>query len=242
MFVLRNVLQTSSIRGGSTLLSLNVHRDISARGSKAFEYIAGMPEKPKRPRTPWIEFVTEKKNKYHEEGMNAVELARLIAKEWESTDKTRYQKEYERAREIYRQKKQIYESSLTEQQREYLGVMKEVKEEEKNIRRMRALKPPRRPRNALTLFIKEKCQNDTTKEAMKTNPPTQVLNRLGQEFKDLSDYEREIYVRKAEEDKLRFKDEFLAWYESVVSDESLPASIQMRIKAMHDRYKGLNYI
>lgn len=203
-----------------------------------------LPTKPRKPITPWLAFVREKKDDILKlkEKMAASELATILAKEWKNTDKTKYEREYDEKYQEYLRQVQNYQNSLTDQHRNYLNLKKDAKRESKALRQLRKTKIPVWPRNSANLFCKERCKQADIKEQMKHRKPHDVFRDLFKEYRALTDAEKKKYIDMQEEDKSRFQNEFLAWYEGVQSNDELNRSALEQANKMRDRLKALNYI
>lgn len=205
---------------------------------------AQLPLKPKKPITPWILFVRERKDEIlsRKDKMTAAELAVILAKEWKHIDKTKYEREYKQNHEEYMKLAERYEKSLTDEQRNILDLQKSLKRETKAAKMLRKTNPPILPRNPANLYCHERSKQDDFKEMLKFKKPAQVFSDIFKEYREMSDETKKRYIDMQEEDKARFQHEFLSWYEGVQNNENLTKAARDQANVMRDRLKSLNYI
>lgn len=203
-----------------------------------------LPQRPKRPITPWLAFVRDKKDDVlkQKDKMTAAELAVVLAKEWKQTDKSRYQEEYDRQQQDYHRKLEEYNNSLTEEHRDYLVLQKKFNREHKAEKQLRKTKPPVLPRNPANLYCQERSKHADVKDQMKHRKPANVFSDIFKEYRELSECEKKKYLEMQEEDKSRFQHEFLVWYESIQNNENLTKATREKADALRARFKSLNYI
>uniref|UniRef100_A0A6G1S5T6 Transcription factor A, mitochondrial n=1 Tax=Aceria tosichella TaxID=561515 RepID=A0A6G1S5T6_9ACAR len=203
-----------------------------------------LPERPKKPPTPWISFVRERKDEvFRQRGkITAAQLAVILAPEWKQVDKSRYEEEYKRKHEEYMKLVENYQSSLTPEQVDLLDFMKTAKRETKASKLLRKTNPPVLPRNSANLYCHERSKQDDFKEMLKYKKAAQVFSDIFREYREMSEEKKKKYIELQEEDKARFQHEFLEWYEGVQTDENLTKAARDQANMMRDRYKALNYI
>lgn len=227
------------------------HAPVLAVGTKASKINAAimeaeldLPTKPKKPLTPWLAFVKDRKDEVLSQKykMTASELAVILSKEWRYLDKSKYEKEYHERRDEYLRQTENYENSLTNQQREYLGIRKNLLREDKALRYLKRSKPPKLPRTCANFYCTERCKEPEIKEAMKSGNSGKVFSDLFKEYRSLSEYEKEKYVKLAQQDRVRFQEEFRLWYEGVLATPNLNKNVHEQANIMHAKFEALNYI
>jgi transcription factor A len=203
-----------------------------------------VPEKPKKPVTPWISFVRERKDEVlRQRGkMSASQLSVILAQEWKHTDKAKYEQEYKQKHEEYMRLVEDYQNSLTPEQIDQLDLRKSAKRESKAMKQLRKTNPPVMPRNPANLYCHERSKQDDFKEMLKHKKAAQVFSDIFKEYRQLSDAEKQKYIEMQEEDKARFQKEFLAWYESVQANENLTKAAREQANMMRERLVAMNYI
>lgn len=203
-----------------------------------------VPAKPKRPPSSWVAFVKDRKNDIlrQKQNMTASEMAVILSKEWKSMDKSKYEQEYLKQREEYARLNEEFKSSLTDEQKEYIQIMKTMEKENKALRELRKTKPPKMPRNAANLYCLERCQHPDVKDQLKTSKSSQVFSNLFKEYRTLNDSEKEKYFRLHQDDIKRFKNEFLNWYDNIQQDTNLSEAAKEQADIMKIRFQTLNYI
>lgn len=90
----------------------------------------GLPTRPKRPLTPYFRFLKSIRPQMAVENpsKSAIELVQMISKKWETVDdrqKEKFAQEYRKDKEEYVKKHAIYDSKLTEVQKQELQLAKE---------------------------------------------------------------------------------------------------------------------
>ncbi|KAI5756139.1 hypothetical protein M8J77_022450 [Diaphorina citri] len=123
-----------------------------------------IPEKPKKPLTPYFKFQGQIRNKIMERNPNIkiIEVTKLVSEEWKKigeAEKKRLENEYAKEKEIYAQNVKKYHDELTPEAIEFLRKEKEVKKQKKEKREMKKLfketGKPKKPGNSFYLFIKD---------------------------------------------------------------------------------------
>ena len=93
----------------------------------------GLPDKPKRPMTPFFQFMSLNRPKVVEKGVtNNIDVIRVLSKEWKNVDeetKKVLQSKYEHQMIDYIKNMIKYEQSLTHQQRDAINNFKEQEKE-----------------------------------------------------------------------------------------------------------------
>lgn len=203
-----------------------------------------LPPKPKKPITPWLAFVRDRKDEVlRQHGtLPANKLTQILSKEWKDLDKTDYVREFEIRQENYYAKVEDYKNSLTDAQREYLNLRRDYLREDKANQVIRRSKPPKLPRNIPNMYIYDRCQEPHIKDQMKDRKASEVFSDLFKEYRELSEEQKQKYVNLQEDDKIRFQQEFMQWYDSIKSDKTLGKAVIEQANIMYERYKALSYI
>ena len=128
--------------------------------------VDGLPEKPKRPPSAWLLFLTERRKELREqlefEDIPLMQMSKKVSKEWrnfDDIDKIPYREKYEESLAEYREKMKDYKSSLTRADKRLLRNIKmdekhEVKEFEKEFPK------PKYPGNGYILFVKSNLEEN----------------------------------------------------------------------------------
>lgn len=137
---------------------------LAVRNAKT-QAIFSLPEKPKRPPSSWLLFLTERLKElrdtpdYHD--VSLMEMSKRISEEWrnfDELDKIPYKEKYEEALNDYRQKMQEYKVNLSAEDKRLL---KSIKSESKQDLRAfeKEIPKPKHPGNGYILFVKS-CVNE----------------------------------------------------------------------------------
>jgi len=203
-----------------------------------------LPTPPKKPVTPWIVFVRERKdeilNQHHK--MRANELAMILARDWRAMNKDKYEEDYRRRHDEYLKEKENYENSLTDAQRDLIRLNKSLKKFAKTMRQFRKTKPPTLPRNSANLFCQLRSRDSDFREKLKHMKIAKAFSDLFKEYNSLPPEEKEKYLKMQEEDKERFRREFSSWYDSIMADDNLSKQVREEAKSMMVRFKAQNYV
>lgn len=237
----KNPFDLVSIRQATTLSAL---KKVPKMPAHLLEAEACLPTKPKKPVTPWLAFLHEKKDDVVLKNgpMTASQLASHLANEWRTIDKTKYQLEFKHKLENYHRAVESYRNSLSDEQRAVIEYQKNLKKESKELKKLRSTKLPTLPRNPINIYCSERSKDPDIKDQMKTRKAISVLRDLFQEYRHLSDFDKEKYVGLQKKDRLRFEHEFNEWYENVMSDSNLSETIRDKAKTLRARFQNLSYI
>lgn len=205
---------------------------------------ADLPLKPKKPVTPWIAFLQDRKSDYanYGQGMKATEMSVILSKEWREMDRSKYEDDYKRKHEEYLRAVQEYEDSLTDEQRDAIKSYKDVVRQVKAKKQIFKSHPPRLPRNAANMFCHHRSKQHDVKEDLQRRKPGAVFKDLFEEYRNLSADEKKRYIDMQEEDKTRFAREFKVWYESIQNNENLTRAARDHAEQMRGKLLALNYI
>ncbi|XP_071439446.1 high mobility group protein C-like isoform X2 [Hetaerina americana] len=104
--------------------------------------LRGLPEKPKKPLSPYFRFMAEMRPEYKKENPDCkvTDIVKLIADKWEKTSmesKQKYMEDYKKDLVAYSNARLRYEEQLTDEQKE---LMKKAKEETEIAKENRKLK------------------------------------------------------------------------------------------------------
>ena len=132
---------------------------IQVRYAKA-KVFPGLPEKPKRPPSPWLLFLTERRNQLKQqpeyEDLTLMEMSKKISEEWrnfDELDKVPYREKYNEVLSSYKQRMEEYKTSLTPEDKRILRSIKSGRKQD--IRAFEKEFPkPKYPGNGYILFVK----------------------------------------------------------------------------------------
>ncbi|XP_044253829.1 transcription factor A, mitochondrial [Tribolium madens] len=179
-----------------------------------------LPDKPKRPLTPYLKFVRDHRQDILKENPNLkmTQVTSQCATHWKTADpslKAKYQNEFKIEMEEYARRYLQYTESLTDEQREAL---KEYNQEVKKSRvkrekrkMLRENDKPKRPVGAYLLYLMDqvKTQNKTIPELMK---------ELKGEWAELPNEKKSKYVEAAEKAKKQYDQELKKWELKMVEE------------------------
>ncbi|XP_013200914.1 transcription factor A, mitochondrial [Amyelois transitella] len=177
-------------------------------------------EKPKRPLTPFFKFMAQMRPALlaKNPGITSKEAIVWSSKHWQELDagtKAQMAKEYEKDLEDYRKIKEIYESSLTEEQKEEISRLKEEMAAAKEKRKLKAeykeLGRPKKPMSSYFLYIKSRndiFQGKQLKEYQK---------KIREDWLKLPESEKLKYEKQAQQLMEKYRKDIEAWELKMIS-------------------------
>ncbi|XP_068617812.1 transcription factor A, mitochondrial-like isoform X2 [Battus philenor] len=178
-------------------------------------------EKPKRPLTPFFKFMTQMRPALlaKNPGISSKEATLWISKHWQELDsetKTQMVKEFEKDQEDYKKIKAMYESSLTEQQKEDIkrvkAEMTAAKEKRKLKAELKEMGKPKKPMSSYFLFSQTKKELFQGHQNMKENQ-----ERIKTAWLKLPESERVKYEKQAQALMEKYKKDMEAWELKMIS-------------------------
>ncbi|XP_046407621.1 transcription factor A, mitochondrial-like isoform X1 [Ischnura elegans] len=160
--------------------------------------LRSLPEKPKKPLSPYFRFMAEMRpdlKKSHPD-CKVTELAKFLGDKWEKfpqETKQKYLEDYRKDMIVYVDAKNKYEMQLTDDQKLLLKRAKEemvaAKENRKLKKKMKDLGKPRRPPSAFVMFFssRQSARGDT--------PYKEWVSKLGKEWSDMPPELKATYHR-----------------------------------------------
>ncbi|CAG9856349.1 unnamed protein product [Phyllotreta striolata] len=172
-----------------------------------------IPEKPKKPLTPYLQFVTEKRKDLVKDNPNlkATEVIKKLSTEWKSVNeaqKDKYKEKYLREVEKYDNAILQYNSNLSQEQVRVLEEANAEKKKQKQKRKTTKLNKetgkPKRPLGPYLLYLKEqgKIRNISHNE---------LLVALKGEWGLLSETAKKKYRDEFEKEMVKYEEELLNW-------------------------------
>ncbi|CAI9177815.1 unnamed protein product [Rangifer tarandus platyrhynchus] len=174
---------------------------------------------PKKPMTSYVRFSKEQLPIFKAQNPDAKnsELIRKIAKLWRElpdSEKKIYEDAYRADWQIYKEEINRIQEQLTPSQ--MVSLEKEIMQKrlkKKALikkRELTMLGKPKRPRSAYNIFIAERFQEarDGTSQVK--------LKAINENWKNLSNSQKQVYVQLAEDDKIRYYNEMKSWEEQMM--------------------------
>lgn len=245
-----NTVTTCCLRQITTTPVLEKHliKTVRSKGRKIdidlMDEEVNLPNKPKKPPCPWITFVQEKKGSLLQQmpGVPISQITPIIAREWKSIDQTRYLKEFEQKVAKYKEQLDHYNNSLTDEQLKYLKLKKSLLRDHNAFKELRKTKPlPLFPRNSANLYAAERYKDPVIKRRIEQEGSQAVGKSIFEEYRNLSQVEKDKFSKQQQEDRLRFKQEFDQWYKNICEDGSIRRAVREQADALHQRLKSINY-
>lgn len=195
-----------------------------------------LPARPKKPYTPYIMYMLERKTTLMETrpGVSVVPLVKIISREWKNIDRTKYVEAYENAHKEYKKKIEDYENSLTPEQKDYLKLKTDLQRQHNAFKELKKVcPPPRQPVNRAAMFAKHMLAKPEYSERMKQSKTAEVFKEIHEMYRLLPDHEKQKYDQLAEEDKLRYHQELDEWYDKIRNDPSVRKSVREQADAYY---------
>lgn len=197
-----------------------------------------LPPRPKRPPNSFAMFLKEKREVFANMAPTATapEIVSMLGKEWRNMDKSKYEEEFKRRREEYLDQVELYKNSLSDEQRELLKQEKSDAKKSKTRRELLSTKPPKHPRSPNNLYLSQRVVDPDMQELRRNQGVSEVFKRLNAEYRQLPDAEKQKFRSMADEDRERYRQEFVEWYRNVQQRDDLRVSTREIIKEMAARY------
>ncbi|XP_069428504.1 transcription factor A, mitochondrial isoform X2 [Ovis canadensis] len=174
---------------------------------------------PKKPMTSYVRFSKEQLPIFKAQNPDAKnsELIKKIAKLWRElpdSEKKIYEDAYRADWQVYKEEINRIQEQLTPSQ--IVSLEKEIMQKrlkKKALikkRELTMLGKPKRPRSAYNIFIAERFQE--TKDGT-----SQVkLKAINENWKNLSNSQKQVYIQLAKDDKIRYYNEMKSWEEQMM--------------------------
>ncbi|TKS90283.1 Transcription factor A, mitochondrial [Collichthys lucidus] len=174
---------------------------------------------PKRPLNGYMRFVLQQRPIMARQNpeIKSVDIIRKIAQQWRTLSpeqKQPFQEASLRAREQFTLDLQVYKAQLTPAQLQQQVLEKRQRlAKRKAIRQKRELTnlgKPKRPRTPFNIFMSEHFE-----EARGTTTPAKMKS-LRDDWSNLFNHQKQVYIQLAEDDKIRYKNEMKSWEDHMV--------------------------
>ncbi|NP_001029188.2 transcription factor A, mitochondrial precursor [Bos taurus] len=174
---------------------------------------------PKKPMTSYVRFSKEQLPIFKAQNPDAKnsELIKKIAKLWRElpdSEKKIYEDAYRADWQVYKEEINRIQEQLTPSQ--MVSLEKEIMQKrlkKKALikkRELTMLGKPKRPRSAYNIFIAERFQEarDGTSQVK--------LKAINENWKNLSNSQKQVYIQLAKDDKIRYYNEMKSWEEQMM--------------------------
>lgn len=181
-----------------------------------------MPERPKKPLSPYFRFMSEMRPSVvaaHPQ-LRLTDVVKAIGLKWQTVDekqKAAYQEAYKREQMVYLQQRAAYDAQLTDAQR---GELKDLKQQladqrAKNAdrKRVRALG---RPKRAMSPFLCWLSEQRTSLPRAEGETFREWQQRSSALWQTLSETAKQPYFERSQAAFNKYSDELLLWEEKMV--------------------------
>lgn len=221
--VSRGCLRTMALLRGvwSVLRDLCSGCGSRLRGPCSFVYVPRLFSSstgyPKKPLTSFIRFSQERLPEFRAQhpDVRYKQLFKIMSQVWKElpeSEKKVYEDAYRADWNVYKKELDRIKKQLTPDQLASLEeekIQKLLKKKNITKRELTALGKPKRPRTAYNLYVAERfqeIQDDSSQNRMKT---------VNENWKILSSSEKQEYIQRAEDDKIRYDNEMKLWEEQM---------------------------
>lgn len=223
--LVNNIVSYRSILGNSPRFTIAGHQQRAGIKQELKDRLKdlNLPEKPKRPLTPYFRFMTDQRPNLLKKFPNikVVELTKKVAEEWTSaslTLKEEYTRLYKAEMETFNKVFSDYNMQLSPLQKDTLAEFSKKKLEDKKRRLARKLnKAEERPKRPIGPYMQYLLET-SKREGLKMN---EVLTSMKGKWNMLSDSEKERYKMMYEEDKKRYEAEMEVWEKKMMNEGKL---------------------
>ncbi|KAJ8916820.1 hypothetical protein NQ315_005827 [Exocentrus adspersus] len=179
-----------------------------------------IPEKPKKPPTPFFKFITEHRVKVAREHptLKPTDIVKKLAEDWKSVSaelKEKYNVQYKSECEVYNQKILNFNAKLTSEQREVLGKVAEEKRSDKKKRKIRKIyketHKPKRPVGPYACYLMEQSR-------VRNMPLKDLLASLKDEWANLPEDQKAKYQNQFKEEKKKYEAAMVEWEAKMIKE------------------------
>ncbi|XP_049646485.1 transcription factor A, mitochondrial [Suncus etruscus] len=191
------------------------------RGPRSFVYVprwfSSSTGYPKKPMTSYLRFSQERlpSLKAQNPDVKYRELFKIMSQVWKElpeSEKKVYEDAYRVEWDAYKKELDRIKKQLTPDQLASLEekrMQKLLKKKNVTKRELTALGKPKRPRTAYNIFVAERFQEIQDESAQKK------MKAVNENWKILSSAEKQEYIQRAEDDKIRYDNEMKVWEEQM---------------------------
>ncbi|XP_067101152.1 transcription factor A, mitochondrial [Osmerus mordax] len=185
--------------------------------TKCFSTTSGGP--PKRPLNGYMRFLNQQRPIVLRQNpaIQFVDITKKVAQQWRTLSPEQ-KRPFEEASAVERERFKVilkqYQAQLSpaqsialaEERREKLAQRKAVRKK----RELNRLGKPKRPRSAFNIYMTEHFE-----EARGITFPMK-MKTLSEDWKNKTDFQKQVYMQLSEDDMVRYKNEIKAWEEQMV--------------------------
>lgn len=186
---------------------------------QSLEQKLGIPEKPKRPTTPYFRFMSEVRPSLVKNNpqLKVTEISKLVGSQWEKLDPAKKQQlgeEFRKEKTAFDLAITKYKNKLSEEDKIKLEAAKkeiQMKREKSKLKnRMREMGKPKRPASAYLFFAKEKLAERAGASIADWRKNT------ADSWAALSNKEKEVYLKKQTAAQEAYKRDMKKWEERMI--------------------------
>ncbi|CRL01794.1 CLUMA_CG015010, isoform A [Clunio marinus] len=176
----------------------------------------GLPQRPKKPLTPYFRFLTEIRPKVTKENPNLsiTDTVKLCAKKWAECDeniKRPYEEAYMKEKEKFINEIAKYESKLTDEHRAMISEAREDMEIQKEKRayrkKIRENDKPKKPASGFLRYLKE--MNAT--ESRGDKKFHDHVKSIAEKWNALPESKKNVYNEACRNENIKYKQELTKW-------------------------------
>lgn len=185
-----------------------------------------VPEKPKRPLTPYFKFVQERRESIIKQypDWKVTQVSVQCAADWKALDKStksKYEERYKTDIEQYAKKYSEYMNSLTPEQKEalenYKHEVKQAKVRRERKKKIRETGKPKRPVGAYMLYVMEQAK-------LPSNANKSYVTLLGQlkdTWAEMPEGEKAKYLQETAKAKQQYEEDLKNWELKMMEEGNL---------------------
>lgn len=199
--------------------------------------IESLPQKPKKPPTPYLLFANERLKSLS--GDTVAKMSPVLSLEWRTMDRSKYVDIYQRRYDEYRKNLDSYHESLSGDNVKYLELRQRLVRQHNAFCELGKVRPfPKNPRNPANFYYKERYESPEIREQLDRKGLKETSSFVAEEYRDLSPEQKQKYLDKAEQDRIRYEDELDSWYKGVCEDLTLRKSVRQQAEAYYQSTKA----
>ncbi|XP_028132635.1 transcription factor A, mitochondrial [Diabrotica virgifera virgifera] len=195
-----------------------------------------IPEKPKKPLTPYLQYVNQKRSTIVKENPNILpkDVLRKLSEEWKQVteeEKEKLKEKYQKEAEIYDKDILKFNTALTAEQREILQIANNEKKEDRKKRKITKLlketHKPKKPQGPYLLYLQEQSK-------IRNVPLNILIKTVKNDWAQVSDSQKEKYRAQYAKEHEKYEIELENWEKKMIS-EGHPELVRVKHRVPEER-------
>ncbi|XP_072378435.1 transcription factor A, mitochondrial-like [Diabrotica undecimpunctata] len=195
-----------------------------------------IPEKPKKPLTPYLQFLNQRRNIIVKENPNIgpKDVLRKLSEEWKQVSeeqKAKMKEKFHEESEMYDKKILKFNTDLTEEQREVLQLANNEKKEQRKKRKttklLKETHKPKRPQGPYLLYLQEQSK-------IRNVPLNILMKTIKNDWAEVPESQKEKFKAQYAKENEKYELELEKWEKRMIS-EGHPELVRAKSKVPEER-------